>query len=496
MRPLLQMRGISKAFPGVQALDDVSLEVARGEVVALVGENGAGKSTLIKILSGCYRADAGHIELDGQRLGHCSPQRAQQLGISVIYQEFNLAPTLSVAENIFVGRQPRTRLGLVDFRAMAAEAQRVVDSLALPLDARRLVRTLSVAEQQMVEIAKAISFQARIIVMDEPTAVLTEHETATLFDLVRRLRGQGVSVVYISHRLAEIFEIADRVVVLRDGLRVGAMPVAEASVDQVVALMVGRELTEMFHKQPVAPGPPALDVRGLSRAASRVRDVSLTVRAGEIVSLAGLVGAGRTEIARAIFGVDRPDAAQIAVGGRPVSIRSPLDAIRSGMGFVTEDRKNQGLFLVLAVRENVASASLRDLSSCGFIRFADERRRVGKLIDQLRIRTPSQEQQAQFLSGGNQQKVVLARWLALRPKALLLDEPTRGIDVGAKAEIYALMGQLARHGVAILMISSELPEILGMSDRVLVVREGTIVADIPRADATQEAIMHRATGGQ
>ena len=494
MRPLLQMRAVSKAFPGVQALDDVSLEVAAGEVVALVGENGAGKSTLIKILSGCYRADAGEIVLDSERLGRYSPRQAQEFGVSVIYQEFNLAPVMSVAENIFVGRQSRTRLGLVDFRRMHADAQAVLDSLHMPLDARRIVSTLSVAEQQMVEIAKAISFKAKIIVMDEPSAALTERETDTLFELVRRLRGQGVSVIYISHRLEEIFEIADRVVVLRDGRWAGAMPIAEATVDRVVQLMVGRELTEMFHKESLERGEPVLDVRGLSRAASGVRDVNLTVHAGEIVGMAGLVGMGRTEIARAIFGVDRPDAGEVEVCGRRSRVRSPLDAIRAGMGFVTEDRKAEGLFLILAVRENVSSASLGLLSTADFIAFGSERRLVRSLIDRLRIATPSQEQEVQYLSGGNQQKVILARWLALRPKVLLLDEPTRGIDVGAKVEIYRLMGELARQGVGILMISSELPEILGMSDRVLVVREGTIVAEFDRDEATQEAIMHRATG--
>jgi len=495
MHPLLQMRGISKAFPGVQALDDVSLDVAPGEVVALVGENGAGKSTLIKILSGCYRTDAGEIVLDGRRLGHYSPHQAQQLGISVIYQEFNLAPPLSVAENIFVGRQPRTRLGFVDFRRMEAEAQAVLDSLRLPIESRRLVASLSVAEQQMVEIAKAISFQAKIIVMDEPTAVLTERETATLFELVRRLRAQGVSVIYISHRLEEIFVIADRVVVLRDGRGVGGMAVAEATVDKIIHLMVGRELTEMFRKERVEPGEPVLEVHGLSRAASRVRDVSLTVRAGEIVGMAGLVGSGRTEIARALFGVDPPDAGEVRVCGRSVRIRSPLAAIRAGVGLVTEDRKAQGLFLILPVRENATSASLGRLSTADFIRFDAERELVASLIEKLRIATPTPEQQVQYLSGGNQQKVVLARWLALKPRVLILDEPTRGIDVGAKAEIYGLMGELARQGVGILMISSELPEILGMSDRVLVVREGGIVGEFSRAEATQEAIMHRATGG-
>ncbi len=495
MQPLLQMHGISKTFPGVQALDDVSLEVGRGEVLALVGENGAGKSTLIKILSGCYRADDGQTILDEQRLGHCSPHQAQELGVSVIYQEFNLAGPLSVAENVFVGREPRTRLGLVDFRRMHAEAQTILDSLHLPLDSRRIVGSLRVAEQQMVEIAKAISFQAKIIVMDEPTAVLTEHETSTLFELVRRLRDQGVSVIYISHRLEEIFEIADRVVVLRDGRLVGGMPIDEATVDKVVHLMVGRELTEMFHKENVQPGEPVLRVQGLSRAASNVRDVSLTVRAGEIVSMAGLVGSGRTAIAETIFGVREPDRGEIEVCGKPVRVRSPLDAIRAGMGLVTEDRKAQGLFLGLAVRENISSAGLGQLSTADFIWLGAERELVGSLIDKLRIRTPSQEQDIQYLSGGNQQKVILARWLALRPRVLLLDEPTRGIDVGAKAEIYNLMGEFARQGVGILMISSELPEILGMSDRVLVIREGRIVAEFDRDRATQATIMHRATGG-
>jgi len=490
------MRGMHKAFPGVKALDDVSLEVWPGEVVALVGENGAGKSTLIKILSGCHRADAGEIILDGRRLERFSPQQAQAMGISVIYQEFNLAPPLSVAENVFVGRQPRTPAGTIAFGRMRAATQAILDELRLPLDARRLVQTLSVAEQQMVEIAKAISFRARIIVMDEPTAALTERETATLFELVRRLKRQGVAVIYISHRLQEVFAVADRVVVLRDGRNAGSLPIAAATVEKVVRLMVGRELKEMYRKPAVPAGEPVLEVRGLSRAASRVRDVSLSVRAGEIVGLAGLVGAGRTEIARALFGVDRADAGTVRVAGREVTIRSPRDAIRAGLGFVPENRKEQGLFLMMAVRENVTAAGLDALSRWDFVRFAAERRLVGALIDQLRIRTPSQEQEVQYLSGGNQQKVVLARWLALRPRVLVLDEPTRGIDVGAKAEIYALMGELVRQGVGILMISSELPEILGMSDRVLVVRAGALAGELAREQASQEAIIRLATGGQ
>jgi len=379
---------------------------------------------------------------------------------------------------------------------MRADTQRILDSLHLPLDARRLVETLSVAEQQMVEIAKAISFEAKIIVMDEPTAALTEHETATLFDLVRRLRARGVSVIYISHRLEEVFEVADRVVILRDGRNVGGMGVAEATVDRIVHLMVGRELKAMFHEGDAPLGEALIEVRGLSCAATGVHDVNLHVRAGEIVGMAGLVGAGRTPIARAVFGVDSPDAGEVRVGGRTVSIRSPRDAIRAGLGFMPEDRKEQGLFLILAVRENVTAAGLGRLSRWDFVQFAAERRVVGSLIDRLNIRTPSQEQQVQFLSGGNQQKVVLARWLSLEPKVLLLDEPTRGIDVGAKAEIYALMRRLAARGEGILMISSELPEILGMSDRVLVVREGTIAGELTREQATQEAIVHLATGGR
>jgi ribose transport system ATP-binding protein len=495
-QPLLQMRGIHKAFPGVQALADVSLAVAPGEVVALVGENGAGKSTLIKILSGCHRADAGEITLAGRRLDRFTPQQAQALGISVIYQEFNLAPPLSVAENVFVGRQPRSAVGILAFGRMRAAAQAILDDLHLPLDARRLVATLSVAEQQMVEIAKAAAFEAQLLVMDEPTATLTEREVTTLFDLVRRLRRQGVAVIYISHRLEEVFRVADRVVVLRDGRNAGDLPVAEATVEKIVRLMVGRELKAMFHKPAVTLGQPVLEVRGLSRAASRLRHVSLSVRAGEIVGLAGLVGAGRTEIARAIFGVDQPDTGQIRVAGQTATIRSPRDAIRAGLGFVPENRKEQGLFLPMAVRENVTAAGLGRLSRWDFIRFEAERRLVGGLVDRLRIRTPSQEQQVQFLSGGNQQKVVLARWLALRPKVLILDEPTRGIDVGTKTEIYGLMGELARQGVGILMISSELPEILGMSDRILVVREGAIAGELPRAHASQEAVIRLATGGK
>ena len=493
---LLQMRGTCKAFSSVQALDDVALEVASGEVVGLVGENGAGKSTLVKILSGCHRPDAGEIVFAGRRLEALTPQQAYALGIGVIYQEFNLAPPLSVAENVYVGRQPRTRLGTVAFGPMHAAAQALLDSLGLTLDARRMVRSLSVAEQQMVEIAKAVSRDARLIIMDEPTAALTEHETSMLLDLVRRLKRQGVAVLYISHRLEEVLGVADRVVVLRDGRNAGHLSIADATVEKIVRLMVGRELNELYRHDAAAPGAPALEVHGLARAASGLRDVDVAVNAGEIVGMAGLVGAGRTEIARAVFGVDRPDAGRIRIAGHNVRLGSPRAAIRAGLGFVPENRKEQGLFLVMAVRENVAAAGLSRLSRWGFIRPAAERRMVGTLVEELRIRAPSQEQPVQDLSGGNQQKVVLARWLALRPRVLIMDEPTRGIDVGAKTEVYRLMGTLARQGVGILMVSSELPEVLGMSDRVLVVRDGTIAGQLLRTAATQEAVMHLATGGR
>jgi len=491
--PLLVMRGITKDYPGVRALDAVTLEVLPGEVHALVGENGAGKSTLMKILAGAVPLDQGEIALAGQPVHITSPQRAQELGISMIYQEFNLVPYLSVAENIYLGREPLQGGVFVDWRRLYSQAAAVLARLGVDLDLRQPVNRLSVAHQQLVEIAKAISQDAKLIVMDEPSATLTEHELASLFALIRSLREAGVSIIYISHRLEEIFSVADRVTVLRDGRLVGTHPVADLDREAIIKMMVGRELVSHRPRAEVAAGKGVLQVRGLSGGI--VRDVSLEVRAGEIVGLTGLVGAGRTEVARLIFGADPREAGEVLVEGRVVDIRSPHDAIRCGIGFVTEDRKAQGLVLGMTVRENVTLANLDLLAPWGFVRRQMERQVVAKSVDELHIRTPSMEQVVHNLSGGNQQKVVLAKWLFTQSKVLLFDEPTRGIDVGAKEEIYALMNALTRAGVGILMITSELPEALGMSDRILVMHEGRLAAELGPEEATQERIMHYATGG-
>jgi ribose transport system ATP-binding protein len=490
------MRGIVKQFPGVRALDGVDLDVRPGEVHCLLGQNGAGKSTLMKILAGAERASRGEILLDGNAVAIDSPQRAMDLGINIIYQEFNLVPHLSAAENIFLGREPTGPIpGWVNFRQVYGESRRLMESLGMRLDVRSEVRTLSVAQQQMVEIAKATSRQSRLIVMDEPSATLTDHELANLFALIRSLRERGVSVIYISHRLEEIFEIADRVTVFRDGHHIATRPIAELDRDEIIRMMVGRELKESIPKQTAPVGEVALEVRGLTRAGA-FQDISLTVRKGEVVGLGGLVGAGRTEVARAIFGADRVDAGEVLLGGRPVQIHSPRDAIRLGIGLVPEDRKQLGLVLGMAVRENVTLANLEAVASGGFIRPRQEREAAAKYIHDLMIRTPSGEQTVRNLSGGNQQKVVLAKWLFTDSRLLIFDEPTRGIDVGSKVEIYQLMNALTAKGVGILMISSELPELLGMSDRILVMHEGRLAGELPRAEATQERVMHLATGGE
>jgi ribose transport system ATP-binding protein len=486
--PLLGLRGITKAFPGVQALKGVDLDVGAGEVHAVVGENGAGKSTLMKIVAGVYAADAGAVLLDGQPTDVDSPRRALERGISMIHQELNLVPNLSVAENVFLGRAP-TRGGLVDWRRLDADADALATRLGISLDVRARVEHLSVARQQMVEIAKALSLDARVIIMDEPTSALTDRETEALFGIIARLKAHGVAVVYISHRLDEIFRVADRVTVLRDGQLVGTLPISEASPTRLIGMMVGRELTTLFPKEPVEIGEPVLEVRGLRRAGV-LEDISFVLRRREILGLAGLVGAGRTELVRALFGADPLDAGEILIGGKRVRIRSPRDAIRLGIGFVTEDRKLQGLVLGMTVRENVSLASLRRIVRLGaLLDLGRERRLAVDLVDRLGVRTPSVEQEVANLSGGNQQKLVVAKWLATGPRILILDEPTRGIDVGAKAEVHALMSRLAGEGVSILMISSELPEILGMSDRILVMRQGRISGEFSREQASQEAIL-------
>jgi ribose transport system ATP-binding protein len=496
--PVLLMEGVSKAFPGVQALSDVRLRVDTGEVVALLGENGAGKSTLMKILSGAYRKDAGRVVLNGQEVDIASPLHSQRLGIAIIYQEFNLTRNQTVAANIFMAREPILKgpaggARFVDRRRMEADAQAILNRLGARIPATTRVRDLSVAQQQMVEIAKALAVDVRLIIMDEPTAALGEQEVELLFQTVANLKTQGIAVIFITHRLEEVFRVADHVVVLRDGRWVGEMRVEEASTEAIIRLMVGRPLDDMFHKEAAEIGPPVLEVRNLTRRGV-VEDVSFTLRAGEILGFAGLVGAGRTETVRLLFGADRADSGEVLVAGKRKMIRSPGDAMAAGIGLVPEDRGQQGLVLKLPVTENINMTTMERQSNAGWVDRRSLVRTAADYVQRLSIRTPYLRQKAMFLSGGNQQKIVLAKWLAANPRVLILDEPTRGIDVGAKAEVHALMTQLAQNGIGLIMISSELPEILGMSDRILVMHEGRVAGILDRAEATQERIMALASG--
>ncbi len=491
--PLLAMRGIDKSFPGVRALREVDLTLHAGEVLALVGENGAGKSTLIKVLSGAHLPDAGSIHIHGQPAAIGNPIDAQRAGVAVIYQEFNLVPSLSARENIFLG-QERTRAGFLRHRDEHRRAAALFERVGVPVDPDAPCRTLTIAQQQVVEIAKALSLDARIIVMDEPSATLTGQEVARLFAVIRDLRAQGIGVVYISHRLDEVFEIADRVMVMRDGEHIATRPIAEIDRNGLIERMVGRKVENEFPKQHAPIGKERLVVRNLSRG-EKVRDVSFGVKRGEVLAMTGLVGAGRTETARLIFGADRPDAGTVELDGRRLDVRSPRDAIRNGICLLTEDRKAQGLVLGLSVRENFALPNLGQWSRMGFVIHRREREVLGRYVQSLDIKIPHQDQLARNLSGGNQQKVVLAKWLASNSEVVIFDEPTRGIDVGAKYEIYLLINELAAQGKAIVMISSELPEVLGMSDRILVMHEGRITGEITDvAAATQEQIMNLAVG--
>ena len=490
---LLSMRGIDKRFPGVHALRGIDLTLHTGEVLALLGENGAGKSTLIKVLGGAHRPDSGTIEIGGEPVEIQSPADAMRVGIGVIYQEFNLVPALSAWENIFLGRE-RTVSGFIRRGEERRRAQELFDRIGVrvPIDAP--CGQLSVAQQQTVEIAKALSQEVRIIVMDEPSAALTPSEVTRLFDIIRDLRSQGIGVIYISHRLDEIFEIADRVTVMRDGEHVGTEPIGTLTRQRMIELMVGREIENEFPKQHHDIGEPRLVVRNL-KGGEAVRDVSFEVRRGEVLGVTGLVGAGRTETARLIFGADRRDAGTIQLDGRLLDIRHPRQAIRAGICLLTDDRKAQGLVLGMSVRENFSLPNLPEFSRGGFVRFGAEREAFAGYIESLRIKIPGQEQPAKNLSGGNQQKVVLAKWLQRNAEVILFDEPTRGIDVGSKYEIYLLINELAKAGKAVVMISSELPEVLGMSDRILVMHEGRVTGIIDDvASATQEQIMTMAIG--
>ncbi len=488
------MRGISKSYPGVQALDGVSFDVRAGEVHALVGENGAGKSTLVKVLAGAVSADAGEIFINDKPVVIRSPRHAEQLGIAVIYQEFNLVPSMSVAENIMLGREP-TRGAGIDWTALRTLATAAISQLGVELPLGIEVRRLSVAQQQMVEIAKALSTNARVIVMDEPSAALTTSEVAVLFEIIRKLKASGVGIVYISHRLEEIFAIADRVTIFRDGKLVKTDAKNALTPDDIIRFMVGRSLSSHFPTLPQDPPRenPLLAVRGLT-VPGRIENVSLEVYPGEIVGLAGLIGAGRTSLLRAICGVDQFTSGSLTLDGTPLRPRSPHEAIEAGLALVTEDRKTQGLILGMTIRENVTLPHLEDFVHNGHIDRRKESAAVANLAAELRIRTPSLEQIARNLSGGNQQKVVLAKWLLKKAKLFCFDEPTRGIDVGAKLEIYDLMVRLAESGAGILMASSELPEVLGMSMRIAVMHKGRIVKIFGRGESTQEEIIRYATG--
>jgi ribose transport system ATP-binding protein len=487
------MRGVSKRFPGVVALDGVDLVVQRGEVHVLLGENGAGKSTLMKILSGAISKDAGTIEIDGRTVEIGGPRQAQLLGIRTIYQELTLVPHLSSAENIFLGREPQRFPGVIDWRRMYADAERLLTGLAVHIDPRRPVRELGIAEQQMVEVAKALAEDARILVMDEPTSALTASEIDELFATIERLTARGTAIIYISHRFEELTRIGHRVTVLRDGRLVKTCGVGDLPIAELIRLMADREVGDHFPKRRAARGEELLRVDGLTRRGV-LHDVSLTVHRGEVVGLAGLLGSGRTELARALIGADPHDAGTIRVRGDIVHVRHPSDMIERRVGFLPEDRKAQGLVQALSVGENIALASLKRLSRAGLVRQAEEARVAGDLVRDLRIKTTGVDQRAGLLSGGNQQKVMLARWLATDADVLIMDEPTRGIDVGAKVEIYELMNQLTLRGAAILMISSELPEVVAMSDRILVMRLGRIVAELEAAAATQERVLAAALG--
>jgi len=490
--PLLEMRGITKRFPGVTALDGVDFELEKGEVHVILGENGAGKSTLIKMLSGAYHPDEGEILLDGQRVDISSAAVAQSKGISTIYQEFNLVPQLTVAENIFLGRQPR-RFGIVDRRKMRDEAHELLERIKVRVDPDAPVSTLGVAQRQMVEIAKALSLDARILIMDEPTASLSGQEVDRLFEIVRGLKEEEVGVIFISHHLEEVTEIGDRVTVLRDGKMVGQVP-ATTDHQELVRMMVGRSIEDQFPRRRPEVGEVLLEVTELLREGV-LEDISFQVRAGEVVGIAGIVGAGRTELARAIFGADPLDSGEVWVEGRRMERFDPREAKHRGIGFITEDRQGQGIVPPLSVAENLALASLGRYTSAGFVNRKEQRSRAQKMIEELQIRTPSPEQEIRYLSGGNQQKVVIGKWLLADSKVLIMDEPTRGIDVGAKVEIYELMNELTEEGAGILMISSDLPEVLGMSDRILVMAGGRITGELSREEASQEKVMTLATQG-
>jgi ribose transport system ATP-binding protein len=494
--PVLEMRGIGKRFNGVPALQNVNLTIYPGEVHALMGENGAGKSTLMKILAGAYIADEGEIFINGNPVKITDPATARKAGINLIYQELNVAPNLTVAENIFMGSELQ-RGQLLDRKGMELEAQKVLQSLGASFTPQTVVGSLVVAEQQQVEIARALKDNSRVLVMDEPTAALSDRETELLFEVIRKLKNDGIAIIYISHRMEEIYALADRISVLRDGQYIGSLTRDEISAQRLVQMMVGRSMQDFYeHQRQTNPGPVVLDVRNMSDG-RKVEPTSFQLRAGEIVGLAGLVGAGRTEVSRLIFGADRKTSGEVFLNGTKLNINSPSDAITAGIGYVPEDRKDQGLFLEMSSRKNIAINTLKQDAKAGIINWGSVNKLATQAVENFNIRLANLEIRAVNLSGGNQQKLLLARWLAINPRVLMLDEPTRGVDIGAKSEIYRIISELAAQGVAVLMVSSELPEVVGLSDRVLVMREGQLVGELDGSlgkEITQENIMHYATG--
>jgi len=489
-QPILRMEGIDKRFPGVHALDHVDFDLHEGEVHILLGENGAGKSTLVKILSGSLPRDGGRVFIYGEEIDELTPERSAALGIGMVYQELSLAPNLSVAENIFLGQVPRNRLGLVDWPRMYHRAKESLASLGLTIDPRALVRQLDVAEQQLTEIARVLSKNIRILLLDEPTSALSEAERERLFALIRRLQSQGVGIIYISHRLAEVPMIGQRVTVMRDGKVIGTLPVDRASEDTLIQMMVGRQLAERFPKQAAQLGRTVLKVENLSLN-ERLHTLSFELREGEILGVFGLMGAGQTELARAIFGLEAGVSGRVYLLGQQVHIRNPSSAIRHGLGFLTRDRR-QGLVPMLPIPPNITLASLSQFPISRLLDLRDEAQKAARFVEDLHIQPPSLNRKVVFLSGGNQQKVVLARWLCSQAKVLIFDEPTRGIDVGAKADVFELMSRLVQQGAGIIMISSEMPEILAMADRILVMRDGRFTAEYGPG-ATQEQLLRSAS---
>lgn len=493
---ILRLTGISKNFPGVKALTDVNFSLLRGEVHALVGENGAGKSTLMKILSGAYKRDSGNIEIDGQPVEINSPKQSERLGISIIYQELNLIQRITVAENVYLGRYPKYASGQINWKKMNEDARALFESLNITMNVKAMLRELTIAQQQLVEIVKAVSINAQIVIMDEPTSSLSQNETEVLFRIIRMLKARGTAVVFITHRLDEIYAICDRMTILRDGCYIGSWNVSEITKQEMIAKMIGRQLTQQYPPRDVPIGQVVLEVRHLSDGGKHVKDVSFTVKSGEVVGFAGLVGAGRTETMRLLFGSDRKRSGQFFVNGREIHIKNPRDAISAGIGFLTENRKEEGLFLRSTVRVNTVMVSLKKILHGGWIlNYKKEKEVAEKYTRLLHTATPSVNQRVMFLSGGNQQKVVLAKWLFSDSSIVIFDEPTRGIDVGSKKEIYEIINNQAAEGKAIIVVSSDMEEIMGISDRILVMHEGVISGEIQKGYFSQGMITEYAVGG-